>query len=73
MAHRVRSITIAAMILFTVVGCTQVAYDTLRNSRSFDCQKLQSSADREECMKRADMSYEEYQRQLDKQKQGSRN
>jgi len=74
MTHSVRSIAIAALIvLFTCFGCAQVAFDSLKNIRSMDCQKLQSSADRDECVRRSDMSYDEYQRQLDKQKQGSGN
>jgi uncharacterized protein len=73
MTYLVRSINSAAMIiLFACAGCAQMAYDTLKNTQSIDCRKLQGAADRTACMNRSDMSYEEYQRQLDKQKQESK-
>lgn len=50
-------------------GCAQVAYDTLQHNQAMECRSLQGSVDRDECMRRSEMSYTEYQRQLDKQRQ----
>lgn len=61
-------LSLTIMVLF-VTGCsTQNAYDSLRYHQDLDCQKMQG-ADRDECMKRAGTSYNEYQRQLNQQKQ----
>jgi len=57
------------MILLACTGCAQVAYDSLRQSQAMNCQQMQSTSDRDACMQRSDMSYDEYQRQLNKQKQ----
>ena len=55
--------TINFMIL-SVTGCTsQNAYDNLRYHQEQDCQKMQG-ADRDDCIRRSDMSYDEYQSQL---------
>lgn len=55
--------TIIFMILL-VTGCTtQNAYDSLRYHQEQDCQKMQGT-DRDACMRRSDMSYDEYQSQL---------
>ncbi len=65
-----RVIIIAAMmLLFVCTGCAQIAYDSIQNSQSRDCQTMQGRTDRDECQRRSDMSYDEYQRQLNKQKQ----
>ncbi len=55
------------MILFVCSGCAQIAYESIKNSQSVDCQKMQGRADRDECLKRSDMSYDEYQRRMNKQ------
>jgi hypothetical protein len=69
MNRLVKSINgMAIMILIVCAGCAQVAYDSLQNSQAYECRTLQGAADRDECMRRSNMSYEEYQRQLDKQK-----
>jgi len=57
---------IAAM--YFMPGCTtQNAYDSIRYNRELDCQKMQGE-DRDDCMRRSGMSYDEYQRQLKSQK-----
>jgi hypothetical protein len=60
-----RGTTIALMVLLSAsVGCTaRTAYDGLRYNQELNCQKMQGS-DRDNCLKRSDMSYDEYQRQL---------
>jgi hypothetical protein len=60
-----KSTTISLMILLPAgVGCTaRTAYDGLRYNQELNCQKMQG-ADRDDCLKRSDMSYDEYQRQL---------
>jgi len=64
-----RAVVIIMMILLTAgSGCTaRTAYESLQYNRELDCQKMQGGADREECSKRSGMSYDEYQRQLNKQ------
>ncbi|MEK6744036.1 MAG: hypothetical protein AABZ15_10510 [Nitrospirota bacterium] len=70
MIRPVSSIKITTlMILFACTGCAQVAYDSLRQNQSMNCQQMQGTADRDDCMRRSDMSYDEYQRQMNKQKQ----
>ncbi len=59
----------AMMILLACIGCAQIAYDSLQNSQSRDCQTMQGRADRDECQRRSDMSYDEYQRQMNKHEQ----
>jgi 3-hydroxy-3-methylglutaryl CoA synthase len=50
-------------------GCgAKNVYDSLRFYQETECQKLQG-ADRDECYKRAEMSYDEYQRQLKEREQ----
>jgi hypothetical protein len=65
----IRAATIVTVILLMACsGCTgRTAYDSLRYNRELDCQKMQGTADREECLKKSGMSYDEYQRQLNKQ------
>jgi hypothetical protein len=58
----------ATLMLIACAGCAQVAYNSLQNSQSMRCQQIQNSYDRNECLDRSDMSYDEYQRQLNKQK-----
>jgi hypothetical protein len=48
----------------TIPGCgTRNLYDGLRFHQEMDCQKLQG-ADRDECLRKSGMGYDEYQRQL---------
>jgi hypothetical protein len=65
--HLLSSFTIIVITIISITGCTsQNAYDSLRYHQELDCQKIQG-ADRDDCMRRFGMSYDEYQRQLDKQ------
>lgn len=61
-------IVTALAVLLILAGCAQVAYDSLRQSQVLNCQQMPGTTDRDECMRRSGMSYEEYQRQLDRQK-----
>jgi hypothetical protein len=56
---------IALLILLSAgLGCTaQTAYDSLRFNQELNCSKMQGP-ERDDCLKRSDMSYDEYQRQL---------
>jgi len=64
------TIAMAALtILLVSTGCAQVAYDSMRQNQSMNCQQLQGTADKDDCMRRSEMSYDEYQRQLNRQKQ----
>ena len=57
------------VLLALVSGCTaRTAYDSLRLHQELECQKMQG-AERDQCLRRSDMSYDEYQQQLNKQKQ----
>ncbi len=60
----VKSMSFAAMLILSVActGCAQIVYDSLQNSQSRDCQRMQGRADRDECQRRSDMSYDEYRR-----------
>jgi hypothetical protein len=60
--------SIIAVIYFTIGCSSQNAYDSLRYQQDLDCQKMQG-ADRDDCMRKSDMSYDEYQRQLKNQPQ----
>ena len=61
-------VIVMAILLAACSGCTtRTAYDSLRYNREMECQKMQGTADREECSKRAGMSYDEYQRQMNEQ------
>jgi hypothetical protein len=57
-------------LLFVIImlsGCTtRTAYDSLRYNREMECQKLQGDQ-RQECLRRSGMSYDEYQHQLKEQ------
>ena len=56
-------------MLQSVTGCTtQNAYDGLRYNRELECQKMQGT-DRDDCMRRSGMSYDEYQRELNQQQE----
>jgi hypothetical protein len=56
-------LAIAVMLAF-VLGCSsRTGYDMLRMNRDLQCQKLQG-ADRDQCLRRDEMSYDEYQRRL---------
>jgi len=62
------NVIVMAILLTACSGCTaRTAYDSLRYNRELDCQKMQGTADREECSKRSGMSYDEYQRQMNEQ------
>jgi hypothetical protein len=65
--HLLSSITIIVIMIMPLTGCTsQNAYDSLRYHQELDCQKMQG-ADRDDCIRRSGMSYDEYQRQLNEQ------
>ena len=60
------SMTTIVLILL-VTGCTtQNVYDSFRFNRELECQQMQG-IDRDDCMRRTGMSYDEYQRQLKQQ------
>jgi hypothetical protein len=63
-----RTTIIVSMILSVASCTTQNAYDSLRYNRELDCQKMQGM-DRDDCMRRSGMSYDEYQRQMKNQPQ----
>ena len=68
MKNRIASSALV-VLLAIVSGCTaRTAYDSLRLHQEMECQKMQG-AERDECLRRSDMSYDEYQQQLNKQKQ----
>jgi hypothetical protein len=51
-------------------GCgTRNVYEGLRMHQDLQCQELQGS-DRNECLRRNEMSYDEYQRQLKERENG---
>ena len=60
-------IVVPVIAMATGFGCAQVAYNTLQQTKAMECQKMQSTGDRDECLKRSNMSYDEYQRQLNRQ------
>ncbi len=65
--HVLSSITIIVIMIMSMTGCTsQNAYDSPRYQQELDCQNMQGT-DRDDCIRRAGMSYAEYQRQLNKQ------
>ncbi len=65
--HTMRMAMVAMAMLSLFAGCAQVAYNTLQQNQALECQKLQGATDRDECLKRSSMSYDEYQRLLKKQ------
>lgn len=71
MSYLARSIyvLIAMTVLLACTGCAEIVYGTLQQGQSMTCHEMQSTADRDECWKRSDMSYDEYQHELDRQKQ----
>jgi hypothetical protein len=62
---------IGLMVLLSADGgCTaRTAYDGLRYNQELNCQKMQG-ADRDDCVRRSDMSYDEYQRHLKAKQSG---
>ncbi len=63
-ASATRLAVIAALLVLTAgSGCAQIAYDSLQNSQSLNCQQIQSTSDRNECLQRSNMRYDEYERQ----------
>ena len=63
-----RASILLMILLLAGIGCTaRTAYEGLHYNRELDCQKMQGTAEREECSTRSGMSYDEYQRQLNKQ------
>ena len=63
-----RAFAILAMLVAAMAsGCTaRNVYDGLRLQQESECQKMQGS-DRDACMRRSGMTYDEYQRQLKEQ------
>jgi hypothetical protein len=60
----IRTAIALAVLVATIAGCSaQNAYDGVRLRQGYDCQKLQG-VDREECSRRSDVSYDEYQNRL---------
>ncbi len=62
---------IAGMILcVALAGCApRTVYDSFRFRQQLDCQQLRG-ADRDACLKRSEMSYDEYQRRLKEEEPG---
>jgi hypothetical protein len=61
---KIIALILVLLFLATISSCTKrTVYDSLRYSQEMECQKLQG-ADQQECLKRAGMSYDEYQKQL---------
>jgi len=56
-------------LMMSISACTtQNVYDSLRYNRELECLKIQG-AERDNCLRRSGMSYDEYQRELKKQEQ----
>lgn len=54
--------TLVVLFFFTVLGCSnRGAYESIQASNRFECSKLPPSQ-YDECMKKANQSYEEYER-----------
>ena len=56
----------AALILSLTACTTENAYNSLRYYQEQDCQSMQKT-DRDDCMRRSGMSYDEYQQEMKKQ------
>ncbi len=56
----------AALLLLLPACTTENAYNSLRYYQEQDCQSMQKE-DRDDCMRRSSMSYDEYQQQMRKQ------
>ncbi len=65
-----KRIAIISIMLFMVLGagCARNLYEGLRLQQEMNCQSLQG-VDRDECISRSGMSYDEYQRQLKEREQ----
>ncbi len=66
-----KHIVFASAVLFILVcsGCgPRNVYEGLRMHQGMDCQKLHG-ADQDECNRRSGMSYDEYERQRNQEKQ----
>lgn len=60
------------LMVVAAPGCSNRAlYDSLRYNQELRCQELQGS-DRNECMQRSGMSYDEYQRRLKEREKDDR-
>ena len=68
--------TVALSLLFLMLpaaACTKRgAYEGLRFYQGLDCDRMMGR-DREECFRRANMSYDEYQRQLKEREKENEN
>ncbi len=60
-------LAIAALILSLQACTTENANNSLRYYQEQDCQSMEKT-DRDDCMRRAGMSFDEYQQQMEKQK-----
>jgi hypothetical protein len=63
----VRSSLAGAALILSLTACTtEHAYNSLRYYQEQDCQGMQKT-DRDDCMRRSGMSYDEYQLEMKKQ------
>jgi hypothetical protein len=66
---KVIAFVLTMLSIVTVPGCgARNIYDGLRFHQEMNCEKLQG-ADRDECLRRTGMSYDEYQRQVKEREQ----
>jgi len=66
--HILSRFAITAFLILSATGCTtQNVYDGLRYNRDLECREIQGSSERAECLRGSGMSYDEYQRELNKQ------
>lgn len=64
---------VVALFALMVHGCSaRNAYESLRIYQEMNCEKLIGS-DREECLRRGGMSYDEYQKHLKKRQDAPNN
>ena len=58
---------LSVITLLSLTACTsQNAYNSLRYYQEQDCQRMEKT-DRDDCMRRSGMSYDEYRQEMKKQ------
>jgi len=63
------TLALTTTVILSLAACTsQNAYNSLRYYQEQDCQKMEK-VDRDDCIRRSGMSYDEYQQQMKKQEQ----
>jgi hypothetical protein len=60
---KIRACIFTILLLAMCSGCASSLYEGLRHGQEMDCYNLQGF-ERDECLQRTSMSYDEYQRQL---------